>query len=109
MEELLQLSESEQELVNEFAKWIEDNGDEVGYRYRQLNEPDDYFCGYTLCGVFKIKGEKPWLFVHQECPEPGDHPAAYLCNRTFSSLEETIEDVKSTISLLEEIRSTGSR
>ncbi|MBO4457875.1 MAG: hypothetical protein J5802_09155 [Butyrivibrio sp.] len=106
MQEVLQLSENEQKLINEFAKWIDDNGNEVGYRYRQLSDPEDYFCGYKLCGVFKIKGDKPWLFVHQECPEPGDHPAAYLYNMRFSSLEETIEDVENTISLLAEIKNT---
>ena len=88
------MTEAEQKQIDEFAVWINENAQSVGYRYEQLPSPDDYFNRPPLCGIFYIGGalgaDRPWVFVHQEYFPQGDRPGAWLFHSRYRSLDHLI-------------------
>ncbi len=86
------LTDDEFAKILDFQSWVHENGEAVGYKYKQLTSPEDYFNAAPLCGIFKIEADKLWLFVHQETSAPGDNPASCLQHRTYHSLDELIQE-----------------
>ena len=78
------------EKLDEFIRFIDENGEQVNFKYKELPSPEDYFNKYTLCGVF-LTDDKKWKFVHQDFPAEGDRPSAYFYEKEYDLLDELIE------------------
>ena len=93
----LKSNDMEMELINSFADFVNTQGVSVGYRFKQLDTPEEYFNQPSLCGIFYIEQDK-WLFVHQAFPAPGDNPAVWLHHTTYTSLRELLKSETERIS-----------
>lgn len=78
--------------IKQIEEWVNSGQLRGCEKFGIFKNSDECFNEYGLCGI--VQADNCYIWCHQDYPFPGDRPHPYFDVRSFDSLEELFNFVK---------------